>query len=83
MIILILQSTCSFSSQVDFVIKEATNMDNLAQLYEGWTAWVWMLCRCFMFVVQHWLGDPPGSSGSGVLETWHPAIWGLEVEADA
>lgn len=27
-------------SQVDFVIKEATNMDNLAQLYEGWTAWV-------------------------------------------
>lgn len=40
MIILILQSTCSFSSQVDFVIKEATNMDNLAQLYEGWTAWV-------------------------------------------
>lgn len=30
-----------FSSQVDFVIKEATNLDNLAQLYEGWTAWVW------------------------------------------
>lgn len=26
--------------QVDFVIKEATNLDNLAQLYEGWTAWV-------------------------------------------
>lgn len=26
--------------QVDIVIKEATNMDNLAQLYEGWTAWV-------------------------------------------
>uniref|UniRef100_A0A3Q2WGJ8 non-specific serine/threonine protein kinase n=1 Tax=Haplochromis burtoni TaxID=8153 RepID=A0A3Q2WGJ8_HAPBU len=30
----------SVSEQVDFVIKEATNMDNLAQLYEGWTAWV-------------------------------------------
>lgn len=30
-----------FFSQVDFVIKEATNLDNLAQLYEGWTAWVW------------------------------------------
>lgn len=28
--------------QVDYVIKEATNLDNLAQLYEGWTAWVWM-----------------------------------------
>lgn len=26
--------------QVDFVIKDATNLDNLAQLYEGWTAWV-------------------------------------------
>ncbi|KAM8824507.1 serine/threonine-protein kinase SMG1 isoform 2-T2 [Synchiropus picturatus] len=30
----------SVSEQVDVVIKEATNMDNLAQLYEGWTAWV-------------------------------------------
>ncbi|TKS88123.1 Serine/threonine-protein kinase SMG1 [Collichthys lucidus] len=30
----------SVTEQVDFVIKEATNMDNLAQLYEGWTAWV-------------------------------------------
>lgn len=28
------------SFQVDYVIKEATNLDNLAQLYEGWTAWV-------------------------------------------
>lgn len=26
--------------QVDVVIKEATSMENLAQLYEGWTAWV-------------------------------------------
>lgn len=26
--------------KVDYVIKEATNLDNLAQLYEGWTAWV-------------------------------------------
>ena len=26
--------------QVDFVIKEATNPDNLAMLYEGWTPWV-------------------------------------------
>nr|XP_019958506.1 PREDICTED: serine/threonine-protein kinase SMG1 [Paralichthys olivaceus] len=30
----------SATEQVDFIIKEATNMDNLAQLYEGWTAWV-------------------------------------------
>ena len=28
------------SPQVEYVIKEATNLDNLAQLYEGWTAWV-------------------------------------------
>lgn len=32
----------SVAEQVDYVIKEATNLDNLAQLYEGWTAWVWM-----------------------------------------
>ncbi|XP_069036868.1 serine/threonine-protein kinase SMG1 isoform X1 [Lepisosteus oculatus] len=30
----------SVTEQVDCVIKEATNLDNLAQLYEGWTAWV-------------------------------------------
>ncbi|OCT64106.1 hypothetical protein XELAEV_18045208mg [Xenopus laevis] len=30
----------SVAEQVDFVIKEATNLENLAQLYEGWTAWV-------------------------------------------
>ncbi|KAK1344851.1 hypothetical protein QTO34_013555 [Cnephaeus nilssonii] len=30
----------SVAEQVDYVIKEATNLDNLAQLYEGWTAWV-------------------------------------------
>ena len=26
--------------QVDAVIEEATNLDNLALLYEGWTPWV-------------------------------------------
>ncbi|XP_060520485.1 serine/threonine-protein kinase SMG1 isoform X2 [Cylas formicarius] len=26
--------------QVDYVIREATNLDNLALLYEGWTPWV-------------------------------------------
>ncbi|XP_063077660.1 serine/threonine-protein kinase SMG1 isoform X2 [Engraulis encrasicolus] len=30
----------SVTEQVDYVIKEATHVDNLAQLYEGWTAWV-------------------------------------------
>ncbi|XP_070580922.1 serine/threonine-protein kinase SMG1-like [Ptychodera flava] len=30
----------SVAEQVDFVIRDATNFDNLAQLYEGWTAWV-------------------------------------------
>lgn len=28
------------SEQVDYTIKEATNLDNLATLYEGWTPWV-------------------------------------------
>lgn len=26
--------------QVDYVIREATSLDNLALLYEGWTPWV-------------------------------------------
>ncbi|KAL4241086.1 Serine/threonine-protein kinase smg1 [Mactra antiquata] len=30
----------SVAEQVDFVIKDATNLDNLAVLYEGWTPWV-------------------------------------------
>ena len=29
-----------FNFQVDFIIREATNVDNLALLYEGWTAWI-------------------------------------------
>ena len=28
------------AEQVDFIIREATNLDNLALLYEGWTAWI-------------------------------------------
>ncbi|XP_052059400.1 serine/threonine-protein kinase SMG1-like isoform X1 [Mytilus californianus] len=28
------------AEQVDFIIKDATNLDNLAVLYEGWTPWV-------------------------------------------
>lgn len=31
----------SVAEQVDFVIREATHIDNLALLYEGWTAWIW------------------------------------------
>ncbi|KAK3583612.1 hypothetical protein CHS0354_039435 [Potamilus streckersoni] len=30
----------SAAEQVDYVIKEATHLDNLAVLYEGWTPWV-------------------------------------------
>lgn len=30
----------SVEDQVDWMIKEATNKDNLAVLYEGWTPWV-------------------------------------------
>lgn len=31
---------CTPAEQVDFIIREATNADNLALLYEGWTPWV-------------------------------------------
>ncbi|GFS77770.1 hypothetical protein NPIL_425041 [Nephila pilipes] len=30
----------SIAEQIDFVIKEATHLENLAALYEGWTPWV-------------------------------------------
>ncbi|ESO84130.1 hypothetical protein LOTGIDRAFT_229624 [Lottia gigantea] len=30
----------SVAEQVDYVIKDATNIENLALLYEGWTPWV-------------------------------------------
>lgn len=26
--------------QVDFIIQEATSVDHLCELYEGWTPWV-------------------------------------------
>ncbi|XP_062590366.1 serine/threonine-protein kinase SMG1-like isoform X1 [Saccostrea cucullata] len=35
-----LNKRLSVAEQVDFVIKEANNLDNLAVLYEGWTPWV-------------------------------------------
>ncbi|XP_066151447.1 serine/threonine-protein kinase SMG1 [Euwallacea fornicatus] len=31
---------CTAQEQVDYVIREATSLDNLALLYEGWTPWV-------------------------------------------
>jgi len=31
---------CANLLQVDYVIKDATNPNNLAVLYEGWTPWV-------------------------------------------
>jgi serine/threonine-protein kinase SMG1 len=32
--------TSRVQEQIDWMIKEATNQDNLALLYEGFTAWV-------------------------------------------
>ena len=30
----------SVQEQVDFIIRESTSLDNLAHMYEGWTAWI-------------------------------------------
>ena len=30
----------SVAEQIDFIIRESTNVDNLALLYEGWTSWI-------------------------------------------
>ncbi|XP_048758488.2 serine/threonine-protein kinase SMG1-like [Ostrea edulis] len=35
-----LNKRLSVAEQVEFVIKEANNLDNLSVLYEGWTPWV-------------------------------------------
>ena len=34
------ESKQSGAEQVEMVVKAATSIDNLAQLYEGWAAWV-------------------------------------------
>lgn len=31
---------CTVQEQVDWMIREAMDLDNLAVLYEGWTPWV-------------------------------------------
>jgi len=31
---------CSVEEQAERLISQAVDLDNLAQLYEGWTAWV-------------------------------------------
>ena len=33
-------SQSSVGEQVDFLIREAMNTENLALMYEGWTAWI-------------------------------------------
>ena len=35
-----LKLLCGLYLQVEYTIKEATDLDNLAVLYEGWTPWV-------------------------------------------
>ena len=30
----------SIGEQVDFLIRESLNQENLALMYEGWTAWI-------------------------------------------
>ena len=40
------------AEQVDFVIGEATHIDNLALLYEGWTAWIWWEEQSQQFLVE-------------------------------
>jgi serine/threonine-protein kinase SMG1 len=31
---------CTVQEQIDWIIREAMDLDNLAVLYEGWTPWV-------------------------------------------
>jgi len=61
------------------VIKEATNLDNLAQLYEGWTAWVWV-GRKHVSLVQRGQTSTRIDSASGIHSRTTgggDAYWGL------
>ncbi|KAK7938455.1 hypothetical protein WMY93_001781 [Mugilogobius chulae] len=62
-------------AEVDMVIKEATSLDNLAQLYEGWTAWVEGL---EIHQTRVGLGAQPyrstrGEELGGTRRSWHPS----------
>lgn len=61
------------------MIKEATNLDNLAQLYEGWTAWVWV-GRKQIGLVQRGQTSTRINSASGIRShttVGGDAYWGL------
>lgn len=61
------------------MIKEATNLDNLAQLYEGWTAWVWV-GRQQLGLVQRGQTSTRINSASGIRSrttVGGDAYWGL------
>lgn len=61
------------------MIKEATNLDNLAQLYEGWTAWVWIRRRQTS-LVQHSRQSTRISQVSGIhsrAKAGGDVYWGL------
>lgn len=61
------------------MIKEATNLDNLAQLYEGWTAWVWV-GRKQISLVQRGQTSTRINSASGIhshTTVGGDAYWGL------
>lgn len=30
----------SIAEQVDYLLKQATSIDNLCNMYEGWTPWI-------------------------------------------
>jgi predicted PurR-regulated permease PerM len=31
----------SVTEQVDYLLRQATSIDNLSNMYEGWTPWIW------------------------------------------
>ena len=37
----------SNQKRMDFIIREAQNKENLALMYEGWTAWIRFKCWLF------------------------------------
>ena len=38
------QTALTPAAQVSILLREATSLDNLSQMYEGWSAWIYELC---------------------------------------
>ena len=56
--------------QVDYIIREATSVDNLAVLYEGWTPWVWKSRASWELLTSVWYHRRRGIASHNVAVSY-------------